>query len=163
MRGICRFRSLKREDTLDTDHHASTIGADSIRAAGLTVTMPRLAVWKVLDKADAPMLVSDIQKTLMDWGVRVQLSSVYAALRRMSEVGIISVHSFDENKAHYALSSRKFRHRIVCEESGKEYWPLDNDLVQAIDEFCSASGFQLRDYTLSIQAVCADCGMQGKA
>lgn len=79
------------------------------------------------------------------------LSSIYAALSRLVNVKILATYAID-GATHYYFSDRNFCQRIVCAESGKEYWFADHDLGQAIEAFCRKHGFSLADYTLSIQA-----------
>lgn len=121
-------------------------------AAGLPVTTPRLAVWLALVRSDIPLSVMDLHRCLMAAGTSVALSSVYSALKRLTAVGLVAVHAFDGDKAHYTLMSRRYRHRIVCEDSGEEHWMTDPDLHRVIVDFCQAHGFHLCDYTISIQA-----------
>lgn len=121
-------------------------------AAGLQATMPRLAVWMVLAHSDTPMLATDIHRRLLSKGASASLSSVYQSLKRLTSAGLVSVQAFEGDKAHYTLMSRRLHHRIVCEVSGKEHWVADADLNRVITQFCQAQGFDLCDYTLSIQA-----------
>lgn len=121
-------------------------------AAGLPVTTPRLAVWLALVRSDIPLSVMDLHRCLMAEGTSVALSSVYSALKRLTAVGLVAVHAVDGDKAHYTLMSRRYRHRIVCEESGEEHWVAGPGLHRVIADFCQAHGFDLCDYTISIQA-----------
>lgn len=134
------------------DGYVTGRASAAIRTAGLSVTMPRLAVWMILEQAQAPLLVVDIERALLNSGIRVPLSSVYAALKRLSGSGVVAVHMFNDGKAHYALASRRFRQRIVCTQTGLEHWPQNQELANAIETFCRSQGFALQDYTLSVQA-----------
>lgn len=124
----------------------------TMEAAGLSVTMPRLAVWMALSRATAPLLATEIHRTLLGSGASMSLSAIYSALKRLRSVGLVTQHDFDSGAAHYALASRPFRHRIVCAETGDEHW-VDGGpgLHGVIAEFCREKGFKLCDYTLSVQ------------
>lgn len=123
-----------------------------MEVAGVQVTMPRLAVWMVLERSDTPLLATEIHRSLIAMGASVSLSSVYAALKRLTVAGLVSVQAFEGDKAHYTLMSRRLHHRIVCADSGTEHWIDDFALNRMIAQFCRAQGFELCDYTLSIQA-----------
>lgn len=129
-------------------------------AAGVQATMPRLAVWMVLVQSDTPMLATDIHRCLLSKGASASLSSVYQSLKRLTAAGLVAVQAFEGDKAHYTLMSRRLHQRIVCEDSGKEHWVADADLKRVITQFCQAQGFELCDYTLSIQAKQMDTDMR---
>nr|WP_321272776.1 transcriptional repressor [Alcaligenes faecalis] len=135
-------------------HYVAGTAAASLRAAGVSVTMPRLAVWMVLEQAQSPLLAVDVARSLLRQGLQVPLSSVYAALRRPAHVRLIQAHAFEGGKAHYALASRRYNQRITCQDTGHTVWPgeRDGDLTQAIAQFCRKNGFELSQYTLSVQA-----------
>lgn len=123
-----------------------------MKEAGLQVTLPRLAVWMALERSDTPLLAMDLHRYLVVTGASVSLSSVYTALKRLTAARLVAVQTFEGDKAHYTLMSRRIRHCIVCEDSGEEHWMADPSLHQVIADFCQTHGFDLCDYTLSIQA-----------
>ncbi|MCK9509613.1 MAG: transcriptional repressor [Pigmentiphaga sp.] len=123
-----------------------------MKEAGLQVTLPRLAVWMALERSDTPLLVRDLHRYLVVTGASVSLSSVYTALKRLTAAGLVAVQTFEGDKAHYTLMSRRIRHCIVCEDSGEEHWVAGPGLHDVIADLCEAHGFDLCDYTLSIQA-----------
>lgn len=135
-----------------TDAGGMEAAMNAMQAAGLSVTMSRLAVWKVLMRADVPLSVPDIQRRMSAEGDSVPLSSVYAALKRLADAGLVAAHVFDGNRAHFALMDKRSRHRIVCDDTGEAYWVSNERLTDAIAAFCKSEGLELQDYTLSIQA-----------
>lgn len=134
-------------DPYELDQAVSTM-----EKAGLSATMPRLAVWLALERSDTPLLVIDLHRYLLSREMSVALSSVYAALKCLTEAGLVAAHTFDGGKTYYTPMSRRCRHRIVCKHSGNEHWMGDGlKLQHIIEKFCLEQGFQLRDYTLSVQ------------
>lgn len=135
-----------------TDAYESVQAICIMKTAGLAVTMPRLAVWMALEQSDTPLSAMGLHRRLIATGVSTSLSSVYAALKRLKETGLVAAHTFDDDKISYMLMSRRFRHRILCQSSGEERWVPGSDLHRVIANFCRAQGFALSDYTLSIHA-----------
>lgn len=124
----------------------------TMHAAGLAVTVPRLAVWMVLARSDEPLHAADIQRRLIERGVGVPLSSTYAALKRLTTAGLVTSHAFSDNKARFGLANRMTRNRLTCLETGDEHWLDDAQFTHGIAALCRSHGFELHDYTLSIQA-----------
>ncbi len=124
----------------------------ALRAAGVSVTLPRLAVWTVLTHAEAPLPVADISRRLVKRSIQVSLSAVYAALKYMEAAGLLSSQVFSDGKLYFDLANRLVRNRVTCVETGTEHWLDDGDFAQHVAALCSRHGFELHDYTLSIQA-----------
>ncbi|ENO85231.1 Fur family transcriptional regulator [Thauera linaloolentis] len=127
---------------------STSAAISAVRKAGVSVTVPRLAVWTVLARADEPLQPYDIQARLAGNGATLSLSSIYSVLRRFVEAGILTLHAIDAGKSHYSLAEKDFRQHVLCEDSGRDYWFADPALSQAIEEFCREHGFELSTYSL---------------
>ena len=136
----------------DPDGQDMVAACAALRAAGMSATVPRLATWIVVKHATAPLLVTDIARGLARQGARVPLSSVYAALKRLNGAGLLTSHVFDDGKTRFALANRAMCHRVICTETGAEHWFDDSGFTQQVAALCRLHGFELQDYTLSIQA-----------
>lgn len=128
------------------------VAIEAMQAAGLSITASRLAVWKVLMSTSVPLSVTDIQRNMTADSVSIPPSSVYAALKRLADVGLVSAQVFDDNRAYFSLMSKRARHRIVCADTGAVHWVFDDTLTDAIEALCNAEGLALQDYSVSIQA-----------
>ena len=124
--------------------------AQAMAAVGLAVTIPRMAVWRVLVQAEQPVSARYVIRHIVQEELDISISSIYAALRRLVEVNLLTDCTL-AGRLHYYLTARSFRHRIVCMGSGKEYWLADNELERAIAVFCKKHGFEVSDYMLSVQ------------
>ena len=124
----------------------------AVRKAGVSVTVPRLAVWTVLAQADEPLQPYDIQARLTGNGVTLSLSSIYTVLKRFVEAGVLTLHAIDAGKSHYSLAEKDFRQHILCEDTGRDYWLADEALSHAIEDFCRQHGFELSTYSLMVKA-----------
>jgi Fur family ferric uptake transcriptional regulator len=97
----------------------------ALRAAGLAVTAPRLAVYRVLVGRDRPAGAGEVYDLLRDRGSRLSLSSVYRALRLFVAGGI--AHAFPADSRTGSLADEhRFRicdpdphGHLVCEVCGR--------------------------------------------
>lgn len=131
---------------------STSAAINAVRKAGVSVTVPRLAVWTVLAQADEPLQAYDIQTRLTGNGVTLSLSSIYGVLRCFVNAGVLTLHAIDAGKSHYSLAGKDFRQHIHCEDSGRDYWFADEALSHAIEEFCREHGFELSTYSLIVKA-----------
>lgn len=124
--------------------------AQVMKEAGVATTMPRMVVWRVIAQSDRPIIAMEIKRYLVGNGLDIAMSSIYAALKRLTTAELLSTCTV-AGKTHYYLTSRRFRQRIVCQDSGTEHWLFDPELERAVEVFCQKHGFKMSDYTLSVQ------------
>ena len=123
----------------------------ALKQAGVPVTMRRLHVWEVVSEAAQPVEATEIKRRLIQRDADMPLSSVYTALKRLTQAGVFATHEV-AGTALYSLASRDFSQRIVSLENEQEHWYADAELRQAIEAFCARHGFDLADYTLLARA-----------
>lgn len=121
----------------------------AMKRAGVSITVPRMAVWTVIAQAEQPLDVTEIKRRLILDDSDIPMSSIYMTLKRFTGAKLFSSYTVD-GKSHYSLSAQNFHQRIVCQETGREYWFADSDLGRAIEAFCHRHGFALSDYALSV-------------
>ena len=141
-----------RMPSLVHNNDSTAAAINAVRKAGVSVTVPRLAVWTVLAQADEPLQPYDIQARLTGNGVTLSLSSIYTVLKRFVEAGVLTLHAIDAGKSHYSLAEKDFRQHIHCEETDRDYWLADPELTCAIEAFCRRHGFELSTYSLVVKA-----------
>lgn len=91
--------------------------ARALRAAGLAVTAPRLAVYRVLAGRDRPAGAGEVYDLLRDRGARLSLSSVYRALRLFAAGGIAHVFPADSS-TDSSTDSLADEHRFrICDQA----------------------------------------------
>lgn len=136
-----------RELALETDMAHMAIRA--MKNAGVAATLPRVAVWVILARSDRPLQVKEIKRYSIENEMDLNLSSIYAALKRLTKEKLFSVHVVF-GIAYYSLSDMELHQSIVCEESGRQYWFADHDLRHAIETFCRKHGFDMVGYMLTM-------------
>jgi len=142
-------------ETSTTNASLTQTAVRAIKNAGVSATLPRVAVWTILAKSDRPLQAVEIKRRVMSSQAGISLSSVYSVLKRLCDANLVSTHAVEVGKAHFSLTTQNFCQRIICDQTGKELWLADPELTQAIEAFCQKHGFDLSEYTLLAQGRCA--------
>ena len=129
-----------------------------LRKAGLKVTLPRIKIYQILEKAGESdhFSAEDIYKILLDQSEDVGLATVYRVLTQFEAAGLVSRHHFEGGHSVFELTKDEQHDHIVCVKSGmiKEFTdPRLNDLL---DEIAESMGFTITDRTVYLYGVHKD-------
>lgn len=121
-----------------------------LRKAGLKVTLPRVKIYQILEKAGESdhFSAEDIYKLLMDMGEEVGLATVYRVLTQFESAGLVTRHHFEGGSSVFELARDEHHDHIVCVKSGvvKEF--NDPRLDKLLDEIATEHGFTVNARTL---------------
>lgn len=123
-------------------------GSD-LKKAGLKVTLPRLKVLEVLEKAEPHhMSAEGVYKQLMETDESVGLATVYRVLTQFETAGIVERHNFDDGHSVYELADETHHDHMVDIESGAVI-EFVNERIEALQhEIAEEHGFELVDHEL---------------
>ena len=123
-------------------------GSD-LKKAGLKVTLPRLKVLEVLERAEPHhMSAEDVYRHLIDQDESVGLATVYRVLTQFETAGIVERHNFDDGHAVYELASDEHHDHMVDIDSGQVF-EFVNDRIEALqEEIVAEKGFELIDHEM---------------
>ena len=123
-------------------------GSD-LKKAGLKVTLPRLKVLEVLERAEPHhMSAEDVYRRLIEQDESVGLATVYRVLTQFESAGIVERHNFDDGHAVYELASEEHHDHMVDVDSG-QVLEFVNERIEALQEEIAAEhGFELIDHAL---------------
>jgi len=103
---------------------------------------------------DADEIYQQARKKL----ARLSLSTVYRALAKFKETGLIEERHLDENHHHYEISHRGEHHHLICTRCGKvvEFkLPITEIVIEKVPQ---AAGFKINHIgELSLSGLCPDC------
>lgn len=123
-------------------------GSD-LKKAGLKVTLPRLKVLEVLEKAEPHhMSAEDVYKQLMQTDESVGLATVYRVLTQFETVGIVERHNFDDGHSVYELADEAHHDHMVDIESGAVVEFVSERIEALQNEIAEEHGFELVDHEL---------------
>ena len=123
-------------------------GSD-LKKAGLKVTLPRLKVLEVLERAEPHhMSAEDVYRHLIEQDESVGLATVYRVLTQFESAGIVERHNFDDGHAVYELASEEHHDHMVDIDSGQVF-EFVNERIEALQqEIVADKGFELIDHEL---------------
>jgi len=128
-----------------------------LRKVGLKVTLPRVKIYQILEKAGEGdhFSAEDIYKILMELGEDVGLATVYRVLTQFESAGLVSRHHFEGGHSVFELSRDEEHDHIVCVKCGRVREFIDADLVSRQNKIASDLGYELTDRTLYLYGTCA--------
>lgn len=128
-----------------------------LRKAGLKVTLPRVKIYQILEKAGESdhFSAEDIYKLLMEQGEDVGLATVYRVLTQFEAAGLVSRHHFEGGHSVFELQRDEDHDHIVCVKCGKIREFVDEELVKRQNQIAEELGYSITDRTLYLYGVCA--------
>lgn len=129
-----------------------------LRNAGLKVTLPRVKIYQILEKAGEGdhFSAEDIYKLLLEQNEDVGLATVYRVLTQFEAAGLVSRHHFEGGHSVFELTQDEQHDHIVCVKCGKVREFSDPALKERQDQIAQELGFKITDRTLYLYGECAE-------
>ena len=120
-----------------------------LKRVGLKVTLPRLKVLEVMERAEPHHLsAEDVFKELMKVDESVSITTIYRVLTQFEQAGIVERHNFDDGHAVYELASETHHDHMVDLDSGT-VTEFVNDRIEDLQrEIATEAGFELIHHEL---------------
>lgn len=120
-----------------------------LKSAGLKVTLPRLNVLEVLERADPHHLsAEDVYKALMESDSDIGLATVYRVLTQFEAAGLVTRHHFDGGQAVFELDTGDNHDHIVCVKTGKVSEFKDEIIENRLREIAEELGYSLDEHRI---------------
>ncbi|MDT8408571.1 MAG: ferric iron uptake transcriptional regulator [Wenzhouxiangellaceae bacterium] len=125
-----------------------------LRKAGLKVTLPRLRILQLLERArQKHVTADDVHRLLIDKGEDIGLATVYRVLNQFETAGLIRKHMFDDGsgrsaQACYELDEGGHHDHMVDLESGEVIEFFDEQIEKLQDEIAARHGYEIIDHSL---------------
>ncbi len=150
MRGI-----LTCPDHAAHDGSVMSITNQDLRKAGLKVTLPRVKILELLERATEHHLsAEDIYKTLLEQGEDVGLATVYRVLTQFETAGIIERHQFENNYSVFEITQADHHDHIVCQNCARVV-EFTSPLIEAEQHAVAERlGFELVGHSLNLYVYC---------
>ncbi len=129
-----------------------------LRKAGLKITLPRVKIYQILEKAGEGdhFSAEDIYKILMEMGEDVGLATVYRVLTQFEAAGLVSRHHFEGGHSVFELARDEQHDHIVCVKCGRVREFIDPILIERQNTIANDLGFVITDRTVYLYGVCAN-------
>jgi Fur family ferric uptake transcriptional regulator len=129
--------------------------SQELRKAGLKVTLPRVKVYQILEKATEGdhWSAEDIYKLLIEQSEDVGLATVYRVLTQFEAAGLVVRHNFEGGYSVFELASEENHDHVVCIKSGRVKEFSDPVLNQRIEQIAIEMGYDLTSRTVCLYGV----------
>ncbi len=127
----------------------TSLKGTDLKRVGLKVTLPRLKVLEVLERAEPHHLsAEDVYKKLIESDDSVGLATVYRVLTQFETAGIVARHNFDDGHSVYELASETHHDHMVDVDNGQVLEFIDERIEQLQREVVAQRGYELVDHEL---------------
>ncbi len=127
----------------------TSLKGTDLKRVGLKVTLPRLKVLEVLERAEPHHLsAEDVYKKLIESDDSVGLATVYRVLTQFEAAGIVARHNFDDGHSVYELASETHHDHMVDVDNGQVLEFIDERIEQLQREVVAQRGYELVDHEL---------------
>lgn len=133
----------------------------TIRKAGLKVTLPRMRILEILGKSDQRhMTAEEVYKELLLHNEDIGLATVYRVLTQFEAAGLAERHYFAEGLAVFELNRGEHHDHIVCVVCGKVEEFVDETIEKRQAAAAKKHGFNIAEHSLTLYGECNDpkCG-----
>lgn len=132
-----------------------TFTNQDLRKAGLKVTLPRVKILELLERAENHhMSAENVYKALIEQGEDVGLATVYRVLTQFEQVGIVQRHNFENNLSVFEIAQDQHHDHLVCNQCGKVI-EFHNEEIEALQEkVAEKNGFILSGHSLILYGTC---------
>jgi len=138
------------------------VEGQEIRNAGLKVTMPRIKILDVLEKAGGRHVsAEDVYKLLLESGEEIGLATVYRVLTQFESAGLVTRHHFENGLSVFELNRGEHHDHIVCVHCGKVEEFYDETIERRQQEIAAEKGFTVEDHALTIYGHCTNPDCKG--
>jgi Fur family ferric uptake transcriptional regulator len=125
------------------------LSGSELKRAGLKVTLPRLKVLEVLERAEPHhMSAEDVYRYLIESDDSVGLATVYRVLTQFESAGIVERHNFDDGHSVYELAAENHHDHMVDVDTGQVIEFVSEKIEALQQEIAREQGFDLVDHEL---------------
>lgn len=125
--------------------------------AGLRVTRQRLIVLDAVSGSSGHTAIGDIYTRARQEDPKIDLSTIYRALRVFTNVGIVLTAPSGEGEQLYEIRHVKPHHHLVCKTCGEEFSLPDSIAREMVQQIEADSGFAVELDHLVLWGSCREC------
>ena len=125
------------------------VQTSELRNAGLKVTLPRLKILEIMEKAeDKHLSAEDVFKALLESGENISLATIYRVLTQFEDAGLLESHNFDNGHKVLELSRGEHHDHMVCVKTGKVIEFHNEEIERLQEEVADKYGFEITGHSL---------------
>lgn len=130
---------------------------ERLREQGVRLTEARCAVYELLSRTSSPLSAAQIDTSLRDAGVVIDLVTVYRTLETLERCALVMRIDRLNDGWRYGVRSKEHSHLITCSECGSTS-PLDVcDLARIEGALERRTGYTNISHSLQFYGTCPEC------
>jgi Fur family ferric uptake transcriptional regulator len=129
-----------------------------LKKAGLKVTLPRVKILQILEKAESHHLsAEDVYRVLLESDEDIGLATVYRVLTQFEEAGLVIRHNFEGGHSIFELDYGHHHDHLVCVKCASVEEFVDPVIEERQQDIAKKAGYSITDHSLNIYGICAAC------
>lgn len=128
-----------------------------LSSAGLRFTQQRALLLEIIRWGGGHLDAYELYRQARERQPRLSLSTVYRALQKFKELGLVDEVHFDEAHHHYEVKPSSEHHHLVCLGCGRViefYYPLSRQVKRSVPE---AKDFDIVGTEVRMTGYCYRC------
>lgn len=127
-----------------------------LKSVDLKSTKRRQIILSTIESSSSPLTAEDIFN-LISSKVTINLSTIYRALKALSEKGVLLKSLNQDGKTYYQINNSMHTHHLVCTLCGNvipiNHCPLENFSESLINK----TGYIITGHSLEFTGICPKC------
>lgn len=133
----------------------------TLRAHGLRITPLKRSLLTILEKADGPLSVPELQVKLKKRGLEPNKTSLYRELQSLARAEVVAETQVYKDLRSYELKqSDEHHHHFVCQKCESIVDFENDDLEESLTRIARSlkrKGHRTLDHQLNLYGLCASC------
>ena len=134
----------------------------ALSAAGLRVTNQRALLLDIIRQGEGHLDAYELYRRAREKQPRLSLSTVYRALQKFKELGLVEEVHFGETHHHYEAKQSSQHHHLVCLGCGRVFefhYPLARQIKRSVPDI---KDFDIVDAEVRLTGYCSRCRQERK-
>jgi len=136
-----------------------------LKAKGLKFTQQRELILKTLYENSGHYSPEEIYMIIQreNPNIKIGIATIYRTLSLLEDEGLADSLTIDKLQSkRYELGFRKHHDHLICTECGKIIEFYDDLIEKRQEEVAKNHGFHMKDHSMKIIGICADCYNKSK-
>lgn len=134
------------------------MSSEKLKNVGLKITVPRAKILEIFySKEKKHFGAYEVYDILRQNNINISLATIYRVIGQFEEVGILTRHEFDDDKAIYELSSSEHHDHMFCNKCGAVFEFYDETIERRQEQIAQKYNFKMTNHCLTLHGICENC------
>lgn len=129
---------------------------NTLKSADLKQTKKRILILSVLETAERPLTVEEIEK-ITSKEIKMSVSTIYRALNALAERNVVTKTLHQDGKAYFEINTHSHKHTLICNLCNERV-PIENCPLEKLeDNLVKETGYTITGHSLEFFGICPHC------